>query len=301
MENVLDVRKVRKSYEGFLLDNVSFSLPTGYIMGLIGPNGAGKTTLIKLILDLVRPDSGAIRVFGNDNQIDGVRIRSRIGFVHETSGLPGYLTLEQIGAMAAPFYAAWDDGEFRRLAREFELPLRNRLRTLSRGMKTRFSLVLALCHHADLIILDEPGTGLDPVFRQEMLERLSALIQSEEKSVLFSTHITSDLERIADYITFIHRGSLIFSSSRDEVFEKWVVVKGGLDLLADTGPGFFRGVQVTAYGFEGLCDDADEARRRFSSRAVIEKPSLEDIMFLVSRESVQGSEDRLSLSATLGR
>ncbi len=301
MENVLDVRKVRKSYEGFLLDNVSFSLPTGYIMGLIGPNGAGKTTLIKLILDLVRPDSGAIRVFGNDNQIDGVRIRSRIGFVHETSGLPGYLTLEQIGAMAAPFYAAWDDGEFRRLAREFELPLRNRLRTLSRGMKTRFSLVLALCHHADLIILDEPGTGLDPVFRQEMLERLSALIQSEEKSVLFSTHITSDLERIADYITFIHRGSLIFSSSRDEVFEKWVVVKGGLDLLADTGPGFFRGVQVTAYGFEGLCDDAGEAHRRFASRAVIEKPSLEDIMFFVSRESAPGSEDQVSLLATLGR
>jgi ABC-2 type transport system ATP-binding protein len=301
MEDVLELRGVRKAYGDFLLDDVSFSLPKGYIMGLIGPNGAGKTTLIRLILDLVRRDRGEIRIFGSDSRHDGVRIRSQIGFAHETTGFPGYLTLEQIGAAVAPFYSLWDDGEFRRLAKEFELRLGDRLRTLSRGMKTRFSLVLALCHHADLLILDEPSSGLDPVFRHELLERFSALIQNEEKSVLFSTHITSDLERIADYITLIGNGRLIFSMSRDEVFERWVVIKGARELLDETEPGFFRGVQVSAYGFEGLSDNADEARRRFSSRAVIEKPSLDDIMFLVTRPSGTGFEDRSALSEASGR
>ncbi|RPI28212.1 MAG: ABC transporter ATP-binding protein [Acidobacteria bacterium] len=298
MENVLEVRKVRKSYEGFVLDDVSFSLPTGYIMGLIGPNGAGKTTLIKLILDVARLDSGEIRVFGNDSRFDGAGIRSRIGFVHETGGLPEYLTLAQIGAIVAPFYRQWDDQQFRRLAGEFELPLRRRLGTLSRGMKTRFSLVLSLCHHAQLIILDEPSSGLDPVFRHELLERLSALIQNEEKSVLFSTHITSDLERIADYITLIHRGRLVFSSSRDDVFENWVVVKGGRELLNEIQVEFFRGVQLNPYGFEALSDDPAEARRRFSSRAVIEKPSLEDLMFLITRPCAAGFQDPIVLSRT---
>ena len=282
MDNVLELSRVSKSYDGFRLEDVSFTLPSGYIMGLIGPNGAGKTTLIKLALDLVRRDGGEIRVFGDDNQLEGVRIRSRIGFVHEASGLPEYLTLEQIGAMVARFYGTWDDKEFRRLAKEFELRLGDRLRTLSRGMKTRFSLVLALCHHADLIILDEPGSGLDPVFRHELLERLSALIQDEEKSVLFSTHITSDLERIADYITLIQRGRIVFSAAKDEILERWALVKGGLEILERLPRGSLRGIRRGPHGFEALTDDAADLRREAGGAVLIERASLDDVVLYTS-------------------
>ncbi|OGD27680.1 MAG: sodium ABC transporter ATP-binding protein [Candidatus Aminicenantes bacterium RBG_13_63_10] len=283
MNNALEIRNLTKDYGDFLLDDVSFSLPPGTIMGLIGPNGAGKTTVIKLILNLLRRDGGEIKVFGLDNRSDEVEVKSRVGFVHDTPYFYERLRLTTIKDTVAPFYRDWDEPLFRKLLAEFDLPPRKSLVRLSRGMKMKFALALALSHRAELIILDEPTSGLDPVFRRELLGRLSALIQDEKTSVLFSTHITSDLERIADYITFLHKGRVVFSSPKDDILDRWAVVKAGRDLLTDDDRRFFRGFREREYGFEGLTSDAAAARRRFGDKAVIEKAALEDIMFYLTR------------------
>jgi ABC-2 type transport system ATP-binding protein len=279
MEPVLDIKNLGKNYEGFRLQDVSFSIPQGYIMGLIGPNGAGKTTIIKLILNLVKKSGGEIRVFGQDHITEEVAIKSRIGFVHDAPLFYDYLGLEQIKKIVARFYREWDDAVFHRLAGEFELPLGKKFRELSRGTRMKFALALALSHHADFIIMDEPTSGLDPVFRRELLDKLADLLQDEKKSILFSTHITSDLERIADYITFINQGKIVFSTSKDEILEKWGVVKGGRELLDGLNRALFRGIKEHDFGFEALTADADQARRTLEGKAVIERASLEDIMF----------------------
>jgi len=283
MNNALDIRNLTKDYGDFRLDDVSFSLPPGTIMGLIGPNGAGKTTVIKLILNLLRRDGGEVKVFGLDNRQEEAAVKGRIGFVHDAPCFYERLRLTTIKATVAPFYRDWDEPLFRKLLAEFDLPPRKTLARLSRGMKMKFALALALSHRADLIILDEPTSGLDPVFRHELLGRLSGLIQNERTSVLFSTHITSDLERVADFITFLHEGRLVFSSPKDDILDRWAVVKAGRDLLTDENRRFFRGVREREFGFEGLTSDAAAARRRFGDMAVIEKAALEDIMFYISR------------------
>jgi ABC-2 type transport system ATP-binding protein len=286
MEYALEVDGLRKDYPGFTLNNVSFSLPRGFIMGLIGPNGAGKTTVVKLILNLVVRKAGSVKVFGLDNLAREAEVKSRLGFVLDEPPFHSYLRVTDIGSLLAPFYKTWDRREFRRLCGEFEIPLRKRVGALSRGMKMKLALAAALAHGAELILMDEPTSGLDPVFRRELLERLSALIQDGRSSVLFSTHITSDLERVADFITFLRRGELLFSTTRDEVMDKWGLVQGGPDLItAETAP-LLRGVRKGPYGFKALTADAAEARRRLVPKgAVVEKVSLDEIVFFLSREN----------------
>lgn len=284
-ENALEIDGLNKDYGDFRLRDVTFRLPRGYIMGLIGPNGAGKTTIIKLILNLLRRDGGQIKMFGLDTIADEVEVRSRIGFVHDTPFFYEHLTLEKLKDTVAPFYGTWDDSAFHRLLGEFKLPRRKMFRRLSRGMKMKFALAIALSHKADFLILDEPTSGLDPVFRRELLARLLAFIQDEGKSVLFSTHITSDLERIADFISFIKDGEIVFSAPRDEILEKWAVVKGGPELLAAEHRSLFKGFRRGEFGVQALTADVQEAYRRFGRESVIEKASLEDIMFYMTRSN----------------
>ncbi len=283
MDNALEVAGLVKDYGDFRLDNVTFTLPQGYIMGLIGPNGAGKTTVIKLILNLLRRDEGDIRIFGLDSLASEIAVKSRIGFVHDMPIFYEHLTLKTLKNTVAPFYSDWDDRAFHRLMDEFDLPLGKRFSRLSRGMKMKFALAVALSHRAELLILDEPTSGLDPVFRRELLGKLSAFIQDERKSVLFSTHITSDLERIADFVTFIHSGKIVFSSPRDEILDNWAVVKGGPELLTEPYRSLFRGVRRREFVVQAITADAAEARRRLGKDALVEKASLEDIMFFLTR------------------
>ena len=283
MENILEIKSLRKEYDGFTLEDVSFELPYGYIMGLIGPNGAGKTTTIKLIMNLLWRDDGEIRIFGKDNLEHEIEIKSRIGFVYDTPTFYEHLNLKQMKNIIAPFYKNWDEALFQRYIEEFELPLKRKVKALSRGMLMKFALAIALSHHAELIIMDEPTSGLDPVFRRELLDILSALIQDEKKSILFSTHVTSDLERIADYITFINRGKVVFSRTRDEIFEKYGVVKGGKELLREENNGLFTGIREHKYGIEALTPNLEEARKKFKTGAVIEKATLEDIMYYTGK------------------
>ncbi|MCP5108477.1 MAG: ABC transporter ATP-binding protein [bacterium] len=283
MENILEIKSLRKEYDGFTLKDVSFQLPYGYIMGLIGPNGAGKTTTIKLIMNLLKKNGGEIKVFGKDHIEDEMEVKSRIGFVYDAPAFYEHLNLKQMKNIVAPFYKSWDDGMFQKNIEAFELPLKKRIKTLSRGMRMKFALAIALSHHAELIIMDEPTSGLDPVFRRELLDILSSLIQDERKSILFSTHVTSDLERIADYITFIHKGEVVFSRERDEIFENYGIIKGGKELLTEENDRLFAGVREHKYGIEALTPCLQEARKKFKNGAVIEKASLEDIMFLTGK------------------
>ena len=283
MDNILEVSGLRKDYKGFSLGDVTFAVPRGTIMGLIGPNGAGKTTVIKLVMNLIRRRAGRVKVFGLDNIADEPGVKARIGFVYDEPGFPPDVSLLRIGSALAPFYPAWDGTLFRGLLDEFELPARKRFKTLSHGMKMKFALAVALSHDAELILMDEPTAGLDPVFRQDLLARLSGLIQDERKSVLFSSHITTDLEKVADHITFLHRGAVVFSSPKDELLETWALVKAGSgDIEVSDIPGL-RGYRAGAFGMEALSSDAVAARRRLGSRAVYDRASLEDIMFFIGK------------------
>lgn len=287
MEPVLEIRNLCKEYEGFAIKDVSFAIQPGYIMGLIGPNGAGKTTIIKLILNLVQKASGEIRIFGQDHIASEMEVKSRIGFVHDAPLFYDFLRLDQIARIIARFYRQWDEAAFQRLAGEFELPLRKRFKELSRGTCTKFAIALALSHHAELIIMDEPTSGLDPVFRRELLDKLAELLQDEKKSILFSTHITSDLERIADYITFLNQGEIVFSSSKEEIGENWRLVRGGLELLTPANRALFRGIKLHDFGFEAVTTEADRVRQAFGDNVVIERASLEEVMYHI----VKGGEN----------
>lgn len=279
MENVLEINNLRKDYGDFCLRDVSFSLPQGYIMGLIGPNGAGKTTIIKLIMNLIMKQKGSIRVFGKDHIEHEVDVKSRIGFVYDNPNYYEHLNLKQVKNIIRPFYKGWDEQMFMDLVDKFELPLNKNIRKFSRGMVMKAAIAMALSHHADFIIMDEPTSGLDPIFRRELLNLLYELLQSEKKSILFSTHITSDIERIADYITFILNGEIVFSKSKDEVMENYAVIKGGNDLLDKETKKHFKGIRKNEFGFEALTDDKNNMTKIFGDKVVIEKATLEDIMY----------------------
>jgi ABC-2 type transport system ATP-binding protein len=250
-------------------------------MGLVGPNGAGKTTLVKIVLGLVRADGGAVRVFGQDHRAGGAALRSRIGFVHDRPTCYDHLAVEGLGALVGAFYPTWEEETFRRLVSEFELPPRRRVKALSRGMKVKLGLALALSHRAELLILDEPTTGLDPVFRRELLERLSGLLGDGRTSVLFSTQILSDLERIADFVVFLREGEVLHEGVKDDLVDRWGVVRGGREIATGLGGLAVRGTRSTPMGLEVLVEDVDEARRRFPEGVVVERASLDDVFLLL--------------------
>ncbi len=284
MDNAIEINKISKRWKGFQLDNISFTIPRGYICGLIGPNGAGKTTIIKLIMNLIRYDTGFIKVFGLDSRTHEAEIKSRIGFVYDQPCFCEDVSLKTIARSTAPLYKNWDQGKYEEYVKLFELPEKKRYSKLSKGMKMKFFIALALSHDADLLIMDEPTSGLDPVFRREFLGILSEILQDENKTVLFSSHITSDLERIADYVVFINNGKIVFDDSKDDILSKWGIVKGPLEELNEGNKKLLKGYKENKYGFEGITSDFEQARKVFNSGSVVEKTTLEDIMYFLKRE-----------------
>jgi len=282
---VLRVNHLTKHFEEFSLEGVSFTLPAGYVMGLIGPNGAGKTTTLRSILGTVRRDGGEILVGGLDPANNGAAVRGLIGFVHEEPKFYRHLTLRRTARQVSRFYRDWDEQVFSRTAGAFGLDLRRRFGVLSRGTRMKFALALALAHHARLIVLDEPTSGLDPVFRRELLDLLRERLEEGRTSVLFSTHITRDLERIADFVTLLQAGRAIFSASRDELQESWALVKGGsevIDRLGEQAGRLFLGWRRGAHGFEALTRSVDEVRGELGDSVLLERPSLDDVVLLTS-------------------
>ena len=284
MRSVIKIDGATKRYKGFLLDGVSFTVPHGYIMGLIGPNGAGKSTIIKLLMNLVSRDSGTVEIFGNDVLADEVAIKQRIGFVPDEPHFFEDVSLKDMKSAFSKFYTQWDERLFHELAEEFELPLKKTAKKLSAGMRTKFSYALALSHHPEVLILDEPTSGLDPVFRRSLLGKLAAYIQDGKKTVLLSTHITSDLESIADYVTFIHRGKVVFSKTTEEIRENWAVVKGEESVLSAESPDVLAGMRVGNYGAEAITKNVKQLGKRLRDSCVVERASLEDIMYFVKKD-----------------
>ena len=283
MAPILEVNGLRKEFKGFVLKNISFTLERGYIMGFIGPNGAGKSTTIKLIMNLLKRDAGEIKVFGLDNIKHEKEIKNRIGFVFDENYFYEELTVAEMKRVIAPLYKNWDDGAFNRYLKEFSLPPDKKIKELSKGMKMKFSLAVALSHNAELLIMDEPTSGLDPIIRSELLDILTSVIQDENKGVFFSTHITSDLDKIADYITFINDGRIIFSCPKDDIFEKYALVRGPKEILNAGLRQYFVGIKENRFGFEGLVKDKHQLNKIFKDGIVIDKPSLDDIMLYFTR------------------
>lgn len=283
MEYILEVNNLRKEFKNFILDNISFKLEPGYIMGFIGPNGAGKSTTIKLIMNLLKKDGGEIKIFGKDHIKYEKEVKNRIGFVYDENYYYEDLTINSMKSIVASFYSNWDDDKFYQYIKEFDLNPKAKIKTLSKGMKMKFSLAVALSHNADLIIMDEPTSGLDPVFRREILDILYSVIQDDTKSIFFSTHITTDLEKVADYITFINKGKIVFSQAKDDILENYAIVKGGLDILDENIRKEFIGLRETRVGFEALTDNVNKMRNLFGDKVLMEKASLEDIMVYTVR------------------
>lgn len=278
MDHIIAVENVSKSFKGFQLNNLSFSVKKGFITGFIGPNGAGKTSTIKLIMNLLAKDSGNIKIFGLDHVKNEKEIKERIGFVYADNHYYEHLTVQQIKKVIAPFYKSWDDPAFEHYIERFELPKNKKIKHLSKGMKMKLSLALALSHNAELILMDEPTSGLDPVFRNEILDILGEIMLNENKTIFFSTHITSDLEKIADYILFINKGKMVFSENKDDILNKYRIVKGGKELLDNDTRKMFVGLRETALGFEGLAFYSEQMEQDFQNVAFLEIPSLEEIM-----------------------
>ena len=283
MDHILELNNISKKYKEFQLNNISFNLEKGYIMGLIGPNGAGKSTTIKLIMNLIKKDSGEIKIFGKDYKKDEIAVKERIGFVYDENYFYEDLNLLEMKNIIAPFYKNWDEEAFQKHIKVFNLPLKRKIKELSRGMKMKYSLALALSHKADLIIMDEPTSGLDPIIRNELLEILYDVIQDEEKGILFSTHNTTDLDKIADYITFINNGEMVFSESKDEIMDKYKIVKGGKEILTDDIRKNIIGIKEHNYGFEALTTNSALLKREFKNEIIIENTTLEDIMIYTVR------------------
>lgn len=277
MKHVLEIEGLKKSYGRFALQDVSFTLDEDCITGFIGANGAGKTTTIRCLLGLARRDGGRIKLFGQEVGAGGCALRDRIGVVLDGGGFYESLTVGQMRSILAPAYSKWDEAAFRGCLERFSLDPKQKIATLSKGMHMQLALSFALSHHADLLLMDEPTSGLDPLVRREFLDLLLDYMRQGGKSVLFSTHITSDLDRIADEIILLDRGRVLFQEGRDELLDRWRMVKGSRAALTPRTRPLFRRLRETDYGFTGLTDQAGEARAALPG-AVFERPAIEDIM-----------------------
>ena len=233
--NALEIRNVSKSFPGFCLDNVSLTLPSGCIMGLIGENGAGKSTTIKLILDMLHKDSGSITVLGRDNGKDISLIKEDIGVVMDEIGIPECLTALQVGKVMKHTFRNWNETEYLRLLKKLSLPDNKPFRDLSRGMKMKLGIAVAMSHGAKLLLLDEPTSGLDPVVRDEVVEMFHDFTRDENHSVFISSHIVSDLERLCDYVVFLHKGKLLLCEEKDELLSEYCIVRCTSDQLSAMG------------------------------------------------------------------
>ncbi|EGC91666.1 MULTISPECIES: ABC transporter ATP-binding protein [Turicibacter] len=279
MEHAINVKGLTKNYPNFSINNINLVVPKGYIVGLIGENGAGKSTTIKSILNLINKDSGSIEVFGLDHSKYELEIKQRIGIVFDESHFPDQLKAKDINTMMKNIYQNWDTPLFNQYLKQFKLPENQIIKEFSRGMKMKLSLATALAHHPKLLILDEPTSGLDPIVRNEILDIFLDFIQDEEHSILISSHITSDLEKIADYITFIHEGNIIFSESKDALLNDYVIIKCREQELTQIDPIDIIHSKKTGQIYEILVKDKQKMEIKYRN-LIMDQPSIEDLMLI---------------------
>ncbi|GAB2562508.1 ABC transporter ATP-binding protein [Gracilibacillus alcaliphilus] len=281
MEHIVELKGVSKHFKDFSLENINLNIKKGCVTGFIGANGAGKSTTMKLMMNLLQPDEGEIKVFGLDYASCGREIKDRLGFVYDSNVFYEGLHLKDIRRIIAPAYKNWSDKQFYNYIQKFELPLNKAVKTFSKGMQMKASLAMALSHEAEFILMDEPTAGLDPVFRRELLDILQDIMADGSRTLFFSTHITSDLERIADYITFIQKGNILFNDSLEGIQKQYALIKGDPALLdPDTEKNFIK-IEHSSDMFQALTNDAGKIKELFGNQVMIEEATLEDIMFYV--------------------
>ncbi len=279
MENVLEVRNLSKKYNGFELKNINLELPKGMIMGLIGENGAGKSTTIKSILNIIDRDCGEIKIFNLDNKENEKQVKEEIGVVLDDSFLSDYLNPVDINKIMKNIYINWDENLYFKYIEEFKLPKNKMTKEYSSGMKMKLKIAMALSHHPKLLILDEPTSGLDPVARNEILDIFQDFIQDEENSILVSSHITSDLERVADYITFINNGEIVITKPKDELIENYGIVKCTEEEFKKIDKKDFIKYKKNRYEYDILVEDKVSFKQKYDIE-IIDKPTIDEIMVI---------------------
>ncbi|MGV8984447.1 ABC transporter ATP-binding protein [Clostridium sp.] len=277
MNNVLEVSGLNKSYGDFALNDVSFSLQEECITGFIGINGSGKTTTIKTILGLIMRNSGTVKFFGKDMNKYEHELKNRIGVVLDGGCFYDELTMKEMKSIIAPAYSSWNERDYKAYMERFSLNPRKKISTLSKGMSMKFALTLALSHEADLLIMDEPTSGLDPLIRSQLMNILTEYMKQGGKSVFFSTHITSDLDKIADMIILINNGKILFDEDKDTLMDTYRLVKGDSNYLTVETRKLFLNIQESSFGFTGITNNLSQVEKSMND-VLIERPTIEDIM-----------------------
>ncbi len=285
-ENAITIKHLNKSYKDFTLKDVSLILPKGTVMGFVGQNGSGKTTTIKSILNLIPADSGEISVFNLDTNKHSVRIKEDIGIVFDELALPDVLNCKMVNNIMKNIYKNWDESVFFQYAESFSLPVDKIFKKFSRGMQMKVQMAVALSHNAKLLILDEATAGLDPIARNELLDTLLEYMEDEEHSILMSSHITSDLERVADYVTFIDNGTILLSDEKYTITDNHMIVKGTTEQINALPAEHIVSVRKNSYGSEALTHHYATLKELYPN-LLYDKASLDDILCFYVKKSKQ--------------
>ena len=277
INNVIELKNVVKDYGDFKLDHISFAVPEGSVCGFIGQNGAGKTTTINLILDIINRDEGEISLFGKPVDQDHAYVREDVGVVFDEMGFHEFMTAKDINIMMKNIYKNWDEVAFFDYLKKFSLPSKKKCGAFSRGMRMKLQIAVAMSHKAKLLIMDEPTSGLDPIVRNEMIGIFRDFVVEEDHTILLSSHITGDLEKIADEVVFIEGGKIVFSGNKDEILEKHGILKCKKEEASKVSEALIVGVEKEAYSTSILVNDRQAAAKLYPDM-VIEEAALEDIM-----------------------
>ena len=281
--NAIEINSLRKDFDNFSLKIEDLKIPQGFVTGFIGPNGSGKTTTIKLILNMLRRDSGSVKLFNQEYEGDDISLKEQIGYVGEFNGYLQESKLSRIKKSLCLFYKNWDEKLYKKYMKEFELNEDKIYKELSKGQQKKFEIVMTLSHRPKIIIMDEPTANLDPLVRNEVLEMLQERIEKDNATVFFSTHITSDLDKIGDYLVFIYKGKIFLADDKDSILQDHIIVKGNNELLQKETKDIFISVNINSFGFEGLVKNKEKAYELFGEEAVYDKPNLEDILTYYTR------------------
>ncbi len=275
----LKLTNITKKYDDFILDNVSFNVPKGNIVGLIGENGAGKSTTLNSILDIIERDSGNVFILDSEKNKISNATREKIGVVFDGNNFPEDLTPQKLNNVLKAIYSNWEEQKFYELLEKFSLPKNKKIKKFSKGMKMKLSISVALSHKAQLLILDEATSGLDPVVRDDILDILLDFVQEENNSILMSSHITSDLEKIADYIIFIHKGKVIFEETKDNLIYNYGIMKCKLKEFNDIEKKDIIRYRKMDYGYEILIKNKKELEKKYPN-VIMDNIKIEDIMLM---------------------
>ena len=281
--NAIEIRNLSKNLDSFTLNIDKLDIKKGFITGFIGPNGSGKTTTIKLIMNMLNKDNGTIKIFDKEYKLDDISIKEIIGYVGDIPGYMKEVKFKDIKKSIAPFYKNWDENLYNHYLKKFDINENKVYKESSKGQQKKFELIITLAHHPKLIIMDEPTANLDPIVRNEFMEVLQEHMDKDGVTIFYSTHITSDLDRVGDYLVFIYKGKIILNSDKESILENHRRIKGSKELLDDETKKYLISYNENSFGFDGLTDNYKEAFEIFGQEVVYDKVNLEDILMYYTR------------------